>query len=280
MNLYSFCGGSLSCQPIIVGNQPKVNKQKNQLELMFFYAIMASVHINNIILMSESPNGATPGATPAPPSNGIPPAPGAPNPALSNGAIPETVTLTKEEHEKLLSEKARAEARAAEAQSRADKLSKSAGAPGKTLLGKAIPQPSAEELEAASSAEYQKALREVSLVSTDPEFREVLDSDQTLRTLMALNPEVVMQMYAPDAVDAQDVRTSLRTELSTRLEKIRQSKAPAPAPAPPTTPPTPNPNPAPNPGGQPNSKQQAMDNARGITNAEDRMAAMIKAKMG
>lgn len=215
-------------------------------------------------------------ATPAVPQNGNPPVAPAATPAIPAA---ETVSLSKEEHEKLV----RDAARAPEAQSRADRyegILKKNGLLGGSGHFRPAPAPAApvspEDKQAAAAEEDRKAERGLISLALDPAYREVLDKDQTLRDLLTKNPLAILPVLAPDALDADDAVSLVREALNKR--KAPPANPPA-NPSAPSTPPTP---PTPPPGGVnppsssvPNEEYEA---ARKNPKTEDAIAGMIKAK--
>lgn len=199
---------------------------------------------------------ATPTATPAAPAN-----PGA--------AQPESVTLTKEAHDQLLRDSARASSN----QRKADLYDRVSGGKGNSHFKPAAPAtpPTPEELAATGAAEDRKAERGLLAIAADPAFREVLDADPTLRSLLTSNPLAVLPMLAPDALDAEDAMTLVKEALSKR--KPANPGTPA---TPPATPPAP-------PAGGVNPPSHNVDEnyeaARKIPNTERAVAGMIGAKL-
>lgn len=151
-----------------------------------------------------------------------------PNPATPDTTpAVETVTLPKAELDKL----SRDAARAAAAQRKADLYDKYVGNNGKGHFKKPaeVTPPSKEEMEAQAEIEDRKAERGLMALAADPEYRDVLDSDPTLRNLLLSNPLALLPIYAPDAVDAEDALLLVKEALS-KLKK--------PAPAAPANPQT------------------------------------------
>lgn len=224
--------------------------------------------------MSEA-NGATPvvqeGTTP-------PAAPTATPPANANQG--ETVTLGKEEAEQLK----RDAARAREAQSKADRYDRLMRQGGGHFKAQSAPVPPTEdEQKSAAEAEDRKAEKGLLGLAADPAFREALDADPTLRTLLTTNPLAILPAYAPDALDAEDAIALVKEKLAIRVEEIKKSKAtpPAPGQTPPATPPAP-------PAGGVNppaatTPDAAYQAAKSLPNTERALAGMIKVglnKMG
>lgn len=215
-------------------------------------------------------------ATPAATNDGTPPvAPAAtPAPAVAPApaSTPETVTLTKEAHDQM----ARDAARAAANQRKADLWDRTNGGKGnshfKTPPAPVTP-PSDDEKAAAASAEDRKAERGLMALAADPALRTVLDADPTLRALLTSNPLAVLPMYASDAFDAEEAISMVKDALL--------KKAPAAAPATPPTPPVNTP-PTP-PAGAVNAADvpvnEAIEAAKRIPNTESAIAAMIGAKV-
>jgi len=222
----------------------------------------------NKIIMSEA-------ATPAANNGGTPPTPPAATPATPAA---ETVTLSKEAHDQLVKDAARAP----EAQSRADRyegiLKKNGllGGSGHFKPAAPVTPPSPEDKAAQAAEEDRKAERGLIALALDPAYREVLDKDLTLRELLTKNPLAILPVLAPDALDADDAVSLVREALNKR--KAPPANPPA-NPSAPSTPPTP---PTPPPGGVnppasnvPNEEYEA---ARKNPNTESAIAGMIKAK--
>ena len=217
--------------------------------------------------MSEA-NAATPAEQPG--TN--PPAAPAATPA-NNAPQGETVTLTKEEHEQL----ARDAARARESQSKADRYDRLMSRGGNHFKPQAsATPPSEDEQKAQAEAEDRKAEKGLMGLAVDPAYREVLDADPTLRTLLTTNPLAILPAYAPDALDADDAIALVKEKLVTRVDEIKKSKTPPPAGTPekPSTPPAP-PAGAVNPpaGTTPDAQYEA---AKKNPNVESAIAGMVK----
>lgn len=205
-------------------------------------------------------------ATPAAPEV-TPPAPAA-TPAIQQ---PEQVTLTKEQHDQLV----RDAARASSAQSDADKyknILKKNGLIGEGHFKPAAPvaPPSPEDREAAGRAEDIKAERGLFALAADPSYREVLDKDPTLRDLLVKNPLAVLPMYASEALDADDAINMVKEELNKRKPVPPPATPPAPAPA---VPPAGGVNPSDTP------VNEEVEAARKHPNTERAIAGMIGAKL-
>lgn len=208
--------------------------------------------------MSDTATPVAPGETPA-------------APATPAATTPETVTLSKEQHDQL----ARDAARAASNQRKADLYDKTVGKSNAGHFRPAAPvtPPSKEEMETRAAEEDRKAERGLLALAADPSLREVFDADPTLRNLITSNPLAVLPIYANDALDADDA-VSLVKEALTKLKK------PVTPPAT-TTPPTP---PAPPsgainpPGGQ--QTDEAYEAAKKNPNLEHAIAGMIRTKVG
>lgn len=208
-------------------------------------------------------------ATPPVSPDGTPPATPGATPA-SNAAEP--VTLTKEAHDQLVKDSARA----GEAQSRADRyenILKKHGLLGGGHFKPATPvtPPTPEERQTQAAEEDRKAERGLLALALDPVYREVLDKDPTLRDLLIKNPLAVLPILAADALDADDA-VSLVRDVLTKRKEIPVS--------PPVTPPTP---PATPPSGAVNPRDKAVNEevelARKIPNTERAVSGMIKARL-
>jgi hypothetical protein len=206
-------------------------------------------------------------ATPAVPNGGTPPA--APAAAPAPKATPEMVSLTKEAHDQL----AKDAARAASNQRKADLYDRMSGGKGNHFKPAApVTPPTPEESAAAGAAEDRKAERGLLSLAADPAFRDVLDADPTLRALLISNPLAVLPVLAPDAIDADDA-------LGLVKEALTKRKPAAPAPA---TPPAPT-APVPPAGGVNPSGDKAVNEevevAKKNPNTERAVAGMIGAKL-
>src|SRR3990167_9187954 len=155
-------------------------------------------------------------ATPAATNDGTPPVTPAATPAATQ---PEQVTLSKEAHDQLV----RDAARASTAQSDADRyknILKKNGLVGGGHFKPAAPAtpPTPEERQAAGAAEDEKAKAGLLGLALDPAYRTALDADPTLRDLLTKNPLAVLPILAPDALDADDAVSLVRDALSKRVK--------------------------------------------------------------
>jgi len=217
-------------------------------------------------------------ATPAAQDNGTPPVVPAATPAQAAAqapaaATPETVTLTKEAHDQL----ARDAARASTNQRKADLWDRTNG--GKGNSGHFRPttpaaQPSEEEKANAASEEDRKAERGLMALVVDPSYRDLLDADPTLREMLVKNPLAVLPILAPDALDAEDAVSLVREALNKR----RPAQTTPPAAAPAATPAANTP-----PVGAVNAQSvivnEQVEAARKNPNTENAIAGMIGAKL-
>ncbi len=207
-------------------------------------------------------------AIPAVPVIGTPPVAPAATPAIPAA---EQVTLSKEAHDQLVKDAARA----SEAQSRGDRyegILKKHGLLGGGHFKPVTPvvPPTPEERQAATAGEDQKAERGLIALALDPIYREVLDKDPTLRDLLTKNPLAILPILAPDALDADDAVSLVKDALNKR-------KPVATLPAtPPVTPATP-------PIGAINANDkpvnEAVEAARKIPNTERAIAGMVGARL-
>lgn len=194
---------------------------------------------------------------------------------LATPAVPpaETVTLPKEEHDRLK----RDAARASEAQSRADRLDAARRRnPGHFTPQAPVTPPSPEEAASRAADEDRKAERGLMALALDPSVREVLDADATLRDMLTKNPLAVLPVLAPDAIDAEDAISLVRDALTKRAEGLKKPVTPpadTPSTPPNSTPPTP-------PAGGVNPPDKPVDAeyeaARKHPNTENAIAGMIK----
>lgn len=216
-------------------------------------------------------------ATPAENKGGTPPAtpaatPAAPAAPAAAPATPEMVSLTKEAHDQLARDAARASAN----QRKADLFDRQNGGKGNHFRAPAAPAvtPSPEEADRAAAEEDRKAKDGLIRIALDPEYRAVLDADKTLLDLFRQNPLAVLPVLAPDALDAEDAISLVKEALDKRK--------PAPAPATPAAPPTPAPVTPPVGGVNTNDApvNEAVENARKHPNTERAVAGMIGARLG
>lgn len=127
------------------------------------------------------------------------------------------VVLTKEEEAQLRKDAARA----AGSQRKADLFDRfsKGGAFGQR---QAPAEDASKAAPAADSAakEEAKAERGLTRLALDPEYREVLDADPTLRDMFASNPLGVLSVLAPDALDAEDAIGLVKEKLVERKAKL------------------------------------------------------------
>jgi len=212
-------------------------------------------------------------ATPAEQINGTPPVaptatPAAPAVIPPPAPVSESVTLTKEVHDQL----ARDAARAASNQRKADLYDRTVGSKGNSHFKPAAPvaPPTPDEQAAAGAAEDRKAEQGLMRLALDPAYREVLDNDVTLRDLLTKNPLAILPVFAPDALDAEDAVSLVKEALDKR-------RTPATPPAPATPPPVAPPAGGVNPSDQ--AVNEAYEEARKVPNTENALAGMIGAKL-
>lgn len=189
-----------------------------------------------------------------------------PSPSAQNT---DSVTVSKAELEQLR----RDAARAAEAQARADRLAK-AQKQSKTYFDPARKPapPSVEELEAQARSEDAKAERGILKLATNPEFRDVLDADPTLRDLITNNPSALLPIYAAEAVDAEDAINMIKEVLNAKKPKPKvEEKKDEPKPTPPAG--------GANTTGPVAGNSADYEAARKNSNTEAAISGMIAAKM-
>lgn len=187
-----------------------------------------------------------------------------------------TVTLTKEEHDKLQAELKTAKDLQAQADKRASRLERMVGRKAVSPFAKSESNPvvpTKEELDEQGLVEDRKAEKGLLALALDPAFREVLDADPTLRQLLTSNPLGVLPILAPDALDAEDAIELVRDSLTNRLASIKKPTPPAAddKKAPPPTPPI--------GGGNPRSEAEVdadYEAAKKIPNTENSIAKMVK----
>jgi len=187
--------------------------------------------------------------------------------ATPTTATPEVVTLTKEAHEQL----ARDAARASSSQRKADLYDRMMGkSNGHFKPTPPTSPPSQEEMQAAAEVEDRKAEKGLLALAIDPIYRTILDNDPTLRDLLTKNPLAVLPMFASEALDAEDAISLVKEALDKRKPKDTQ---PAPQPEAPKVPPT----------GGVNTNTTQIDEeyeaARKIKNTETAIAKMVAAKL-
>ena len=198
-------------------------------------------------------------------------APAVPATPSSVPVVPATVILTKEQHDLLVRDAARASGN----QRKADLYDKTVGKKNSSHFQPVAPAtpPSEEEMEAQAKEEDRKAERGLMTLAVDPAFREVFDADPTLRDLITKNPLAVLPILAPDALDADDALSLVREALG----KLVKPKPPVTPPSAPATPPAP-------PVGVVNTPSdpatnEAVEKARKHPNTEHAVAGMIGAKL-
>ena len=192
----------------------------------------------------------------------------------------DNVTLTKEEHN-LLKKQA---AIASSAQKKADRLERLVNRKTRegVFTGKPAPEPitppTTDELKVQGEEEDRKAEMGVMRLSTDPKYRKILDSDETLREMMTKTPINMLRMYANNPVDAEEAIDMVTEHLDSRLEAMNIDPA--------TTDPKPAANtdePAIPPAGGVNvaaaQTDEVMEGFKKMSNVEDAVSKMVKHKM-
>lgn len=220
--------------------------------------------------MSEA---ATPSGAPAVEPNGITPVTPEAIPAQTPSGDAQTVSVSKEELEQLQRDAARARAN----QSKADRYDRIAARNNGHFKPQAtVEEPSEEDRNRAAAEEDRRAEKGLIALALDPAFRDVLDADPTLRSLITTNPLAVLPSLAPEALDAEDAIALVREKLQGKAEEIKKSKVQAPAkeepkPAAPAVPPAGgiNPTGATTPDAQ-------YEEARKNPNVETAISSMIK----
>lgn len=211
-------------------------------------------------------------ATPAVVTEPITPTPTPATPAQPAAA---TVTLTKEQHDQLQ----RDAARAGTNQSKADRFDRLVGS---GRIGHFTPEsqapkapPTEDELAERTEkakAEDTKAERGLMRLATLPEFRAVLDADPTLRDLLTQNPLAVLPTLAPDALDAEDAVALVTDALKKKAQGLTPATPPVVVPpvTPPATPPAGGVNP---PSNLPDAE---LETIKKNPNTEQAVAGMVK----
>lgn len=188
----------------------------------------------------------------------------------------ETVSLSKEAHEQLV----RDAARAPEAQSRADRyeglLKKNGllGGSGHFKPAAPVTPPTSEERAAQGAEEDRKAERGLLGLALDPAYREVLDKDTTLRDMLTKNPLAILPVLAPDALDADDAVALVRQALDKRKVPPVAAFPATPPATPPVTPPVGAVNP------QDAAVNEGVEAAKKISDPQRAVAGMLKARLG
>lgn len=98
------------------------------------------------------------------------------------------------------------------------------------------PAPTQEQLANAAAEEDEKARNGILALAIDPVYREVLDADPTLRSLLTTNPLAVLPLLTKDPLDAEDAIEQVKSAFDAR-KKPAPITAPATAPAPTPVPP-------------------------------------------
>lgn len=206
-----------------------------------------------------------------------PDVPVAPATPVTPPASAETVTLTKEQHEQLT----RDAARAASAQRKLDRYEQANGRANGTHFKSGTPAKAPEPKEGQEDqgiVEDRKAERGLMTIAADPAFREVLDADPTLRNLLTQNPLGVLPLLAPDALDAEDAIDLVRGKLVERASGLKKPPAVTPEPKPADAPVPKSP-----PAGGVNATTTEVDaryeEAKKLPNTERAIAGMIGAKL-
>jgi hypothetical protein len=227
--------------------------------------------------MIDEIKAATPAVTPATPAPApvVESQPATVTPATPASLPENTVTLDKATHDQLV----RDAARAATAQSKADRYEgvlKKNGLLGGGHFKPSAPAaaPSVEEQNAQASEEDRKAERGLMALALDPEYREVIDKDPTLRDLLIKNPLAVLPILAAEALDAEDAISLVKDALGKR--KV-SAAAPANLPLTPATPPPTPPTGGINPSDKP--VNEGVEAARKMPNTENAIAGMIGARL-
>lgn len=145
-------------------------------------------------------------------------------------ATPDSVTLTKEEHDKLVADAAdvsKAKARQGASDRKAERLESLLSRKGSHFKSNSSDKkPSEEEIAEAKDEqaleEDRKATQGIMGLALDPIYRAVFDADPTLRNLVTSNPLGVLPLLAPDAVDAEDAIQLVKDALQTRADVIKE----------------------------------------------------------
>lgn len=225
-------------------------------------------------------DAATPAANPteAPVQPAATPAtPAAPAPAAAPATQPESVTLTKEQYDQMQRDASRARTNQSKAD-RYDRIMKNGGSHFAQSPAAPVNPPTEEERATKAAEEDRKAERGLMALAVDPAFREVLDTDPTLRDLITQNPLAILPTMAPDALDAEDAISLVKEKLQEKADKLKAGKTPETPATPPATPATP---PATPPAGGVNPPSATVPDAeyeaaRKIPGTESAIQSMIK----
>lgn len=171
-------------------------------------------------------------ATPTETQVQTPPATPVATPAETQPESTPVVTLSKEEHEQLARDAARARAN----QSKADRYDRMVSKGHFNNAPQAPATPSPEDAAERASVEDRKAERGLLAMASDPKYRPLFDADPTLREMIVSNPLAVLPIYASDALDADDALALISEKFGERLTKLQPPATP-PAPETPTAPP-------------------------------------------
>ncbi len=187
----------------------------------------------------------------------------------------ETVTLNKEEVDQLRRDAARAGANQSKAD-RYDRLIRQGKVSGNFKSSVPATPPLEEEQKEFAATEDRKAEWGLMGLALDPAYREVLDADQTLRSLLITSPLSILPMYAPDAFDAEDAIALVKEKLLVKAAELKAKSIISPvtppvSATPPATPPAGGVNPS--RATTPNAEYEA---ASKLPNTEQAIAGMIK----
>lgn len=155
----------------------------------------------------------------------------------------ETVTLKKSDYEAHLGRISATDKKEARLNKFAQKIGYGKSHFSQSAQPAAAPvAPSPEEAAEAASVEDRKAERGITRLALDPSYRAALDADPTFRDILSQNPLSLLDIYAPDALDAEDAVEQMKEELDRRAALASKPEpaapaAPAPAPAPAEVPP-------------------------------------------
>lgn len=194
----------------------------------------------------------------------------------------EKVTLTKEEHAKLVKDAGETQiARDLQAQAdrKAARLEKIISGKG-SVFGKPAPvveTPANNDPDAAALLEDRKAERGLMALAVEPKYREILDADPTLRELLTTNPLGVLPLLAPDALDASDAIDLVKEKLEARITNFKKPAPVAPIDGKPATPVVPAPGAI-----NPDSKEldAKYEESKKIPGTENAIANMVKIGIG
>lgn len=181
---------------------------------------------------------------------------------------PESVTLTKEQHDQLARDAARARAN----QSKADRYDRMMSGGSHFHAQAPVTPPTEEERAEKAQQEDRKAERGILSLAGESKYRALFDADPTLHEMFRKNPLSVLPLLAPEALDAEDAMSLITEKLDERLTRLAPATPAAPKEEPkPATPPA---------GGvntQTDLPNEEYEAARKLPGTEQAIAGMVRA---